>query len=117
MMQHIRESEIRLVQLKSQIELLNLKYPVVTLSRRMGIDNGHVCKVLKGTATCTQRFVDRFYEAFGDDLSHISKSHIDINGAVGSIVNTLQRIKNNIQTIEDLLTAIIEMANVTNNKK
>lgn len=58
----------RLDQLKNDIALLELRFPVATIAKRTGINKGNVSKVLNGKVPCGDNFHNRFYASFSQEL-------------------------------------------------
>ncbi|HEY4289455.1 MAG TPA: hypothetical protein VGN00_20275 [Puia sp.] len=63
----------RLEQIKLDIELRQLRYPVKAVADRTGFDRGNVSKYLSGRLRLSDKFTKAFYKVFDKDLKDMAR--------------------------------------------
>lgn len=62
----------RLEQLKNDIDKLHLRFPITTISQKMGINKGNVSSYISGRVPLSDNFLKKFYAIFGQELGKIA---------------------------------------------
>ncbi len=64
----------RLDQLKADLELLNIRFPVAVLAERMNTNKGNLSAYLNGKKPISDQFLAKFYEVFKEDLAYVTEN-------------------------------------------
>src|ERR1700712_570732 len=93
---------------------MKFRFPIKTIADRMGIDRGNLSAYLSGTKPISERFIQRFYYTFSEDLKAMaSKDPLPTSSSVsedlflygpGSQIQEIEQLKK----INDTLTRTLK---------
>ena len=59
----------RFERFKKDLDLLKLRFPVATLSKRLEVDRGNLSRMLSGRKPISEAVLQRFYEVYGEEIA------------------------------------------------
>jgi len=72
----------RLERLKKDVNSMQFRFPIKTIADRMGIDRGNLSAYLSGKKPISERFIQRFYHTFAEDLKTTATKDMPVDSSV-----------------------------------